>query len=70
MRWKTCASIDPAAPAVMMIGPSAPKGPPLPMEMADDRGLSTATRGCIRLRPMRIASIASGMPWPRMRSEP
>ena len=54
----------------MMIGPSAPNGPPEPIEMADESGLSTATLGCIRLRPIRIASIASGMPWPRIRSEP
>ena len=54
----------------MMIGPSAPNGPPDPIEMAEDTGLSTATLGCIRLLPMRIASIASGMPCPRIRSEP
>ena len=70
VRWKTCAISEPNAPPVMMIGPSAPNGPPVPIEMADDSGLSTATFGCIRLRPMRMASIASGMPWPRMRSEP
>ncbi len=27
----------------MMIGPSAPNGPPVPIEIADDSGLSTAT---------------------------
>jgi hypothetical protein len=46
----------------MMIGPSAPNGPPEPMETADDSGLSTATFGDMRLRPIRIASSASGMP--------
>ena len=40
------------------------------MEMAEDSGFRSATFGCIRLRPMRIASIASGMPWPRIFSEP
>ncbi len=58
------------APPVTMIGPSAPNGPPLPMAMADESGFSTATLGDIRLPPMRIASIASGMPWPRIFSEP
>ena len=54
----------------MMIGPSAPNGPPEPIEIAADTGLSSATLGSTRLPPIRIASIASGMPWPRMRSEP
>ena len=31
------------APPVMMIGPSAPNGPPVPIEIAEDSGLSTAT---------------------------
>ncbi len=67
---KHCASSEPIAPPVMMIGPSAPNGPPLPITMPDDSGLSTATLGDIRLLPNRIASIASGMPWPRILSEP
>jgi hypothetical protein len=54
----------------MMIGPSAPNGPPDPIEIADDSGFSTATLASIRLPLIRIASIASGIPWPRMRSEP
>ena len=58
------------APPVMMIGPSAPNGPPEPIEMAEDSGFNSATFGSTRLPLMRIASIASGMPWPRMRSEP
>jgi hypothetical protein len=29
----------------MMIGPSAPNGPPVPMLIAAEIGLSTATRG-------------------------
>ena len=62
--------IEPSAPPVMMIGPSAPKGPPEPIETADDKGFKTATFGCMRLWPIRIASIASGIPWPRMRSDP
>ena len=68
--WKICAKIEPHAPPVMMIGPSAPNGPPEPIEIADDSGFSTATFGAIRLPPMRIASIASGIPWPRIRSDP
>jgi len=70
VRWKNCAISDPIAPPVMMIGPSAPKGPPEPIEIADDSGLSTATFGSTRLPLIRIASMASGMPWPRMRSDP
>ncbi|OAP28894.1 hypothetical protein A4R44_00687 [Amycolatopsis sp. M39] len=54
----------------MMIGPSAPNGPPVPMLTAADTGFSTAPRGATRLPPVRIASIASGMPWPRIFSEP
>ena len=54
----------------MMIGPSAPNGPPEPIEIADDTGFSKATRGSTRLPRVRIASSASGMPCPRIRSEP
>ena len=54
----------------MMIGPSAPNGPPDPIEIAADTGFSTATRGSTRLPLIRMASMASGMPWPRMRSDP
>ena len=70
LKWKNCANSEPMAPPVMMIGPSAPNGPPVPIEIAEDRGLSTATLGDIRLPPIRIASIASGMPWPRIFSDP
>ncbi|SAL88872.1 hypothetical protein AWB68_08918 [Caballeronia choica] len=65
-----CAISEPSAPPVMMIGPSAPNGPPLPITIPDDNGLSTATFGDMRLLPNRIASIASGMPWPRIFSDP
>ena len=34
-----CAIMEPNAPPVMMMGPSAPNGPPEPMEMALERGL-------------------------------
>jgi len=54
----------------MMIGPSAPNGPPDPMEIAAEIGFSTATFGSTRLPFIRIASIASGMPWPRIFSDP
>ena len=37
------ANSEPIAPPVMMIGPSAPNGPPLPIETADDSGFSSAT---------------------------
>ena len=58
------------APPVMMIGPSAPKGPPVPMEIAEESGFKTTTFGDMRLRPKRMASSASGMPCPRIFSEP
>src|SRR5690606_17302036 len=32
VRLRNCANKDPTAPPVMMIGPSAPKGPPEPIE--------------------------------------
>src|SRR5262249_59810002 len=68
--WKTWAKIEPNAPPVMMMGPSAPNGPPEPMDMAQESGLRTATRGDIRAWPVRMASISSGMPWPRQSPEP
>src|SRR5262245_10589664 len=45
VRWKNCAVIDPNAPPVMMIGPSAPNGPPEPIEIADEIGFNTASFG-------------------------
>ena len=42
-RWNAWARSEPKAPPVMMIGPSAPNGPPVPIEIADDSGFSTAT---------------------------
>lgn len=69
-RWNAWANRDPNAPPVMMMGPSAPNGPPLPIETAEDSGLSSATLALIRLRPIRIASMASGIPWPRIFSDP
>lgn len=67
---RNCASTEPTAPPVMIIGPSAPNGPPLPMLIAAEIGFSSATRGWMRLPRERIASIASGIPCPRIRSEP
>ena len=69
-RWNRWAMIEPKAPPVMMIGPSAPKGPPDPIEIAEESGLRIATFGEMRLLPNRIASSASGMPWPRIFSDP
>ena len=65
-----CPTSDPTAPPVAMIGPSAPNGPPVPMAIAADSGLSQATRAGIRLWLRTICSIASGMPWPRMALDP
>ena len=41
-----------------------------PMLIALEIGLRTARRGSMRLPRRRMVSMASGMPWPRMRSEP
>ena len=65
-RGATWPRSEPIAPPVTMIGPSAPNGPPVPMAIAADSGLATAVRGAIRLCWSSTASIASGMPWPRM----
>ena len=62
--------MEPNAPPVMMIGPSAPNGPPEPMEIADESGFRIANLGSTRLPLMRMDSMASGMPCPRIRSEP
>ena len=43
-----------------MMGPSAPNGPPVPMLIAAERGLTMATFGSMRLPRVRMASIASG----------
>ena len=63
MTWP---SSEPMAPPVTMIGPSAPNGAPVPMAMAAEIGLAIAVRGAMRLCLVSTASIASGMPWPRM----
>ncbi len=62
VRRNSCPTIEPRAPPVKMIGPSAPNGPPVPMLMALDIGFKTANRGWTRLPLIRIRSIASGMP--------
>ena len=69
-KWNAWANTEPNAPPVAMMGPSAPNGPPVPIAIAEERGLSRATFASMRLRPIRIASIASGMPWPRIFSDP
>jgi len=70
LNLNNCANKDPIAPPVMMIGPSAPKGPPLPIDTADEIGFRIATLSDSLLSPNRMVSIASGMPWPRILSEP
>ena len=44
-----CPSEEPRAPPVAMMGPSAPKGPPVPIEMADDMGFKNVIEGLILL---------------------
>jgi hypothetical protein len=63
MTWPRSEPID---PPVTMIGPSAPNGAPVPMAMAAEIGLAMAIRGATRLCLVSTASMASGMPWPRM----
>ena len=46
VRWKSWPTIEPTAPPVRMIGPSAPNGPPVPMLMALEIGFKMARRGC------------------------
>ncbi len=46
----------------MMIGPSAPNGPPDPIDIAEEIGLRIATLGSIRLPFSKMDSMASGMP--------
>jgi len=70
VKWNNCAISDPNAPPVIMIGPSAPNGPPDPIEIAEDMGFRIATFGSTRLPLIKIASIASGIPCPRILSEP
>ena len=67
MTWP---SSEPIAPPVTMIGPSAPNGAPVPMAMAAEIGLAIAVRGAMRLCLVSTASIASGMPWPRITRRP
>ena len=70
VRGKSWPTTEPTAPPVRMIGPSAPNGPPVPMLIALEIGFKTASRGSTLLPLIRIRSIASGMPWPRICSEP
>ena len=66
----SCPTSEPSAPPVAMIGPSAPNGPPVPMAIAAEIGFRKVMRGAMRLSLKRTCSIASGMPWPRIASEP
>ena len=43
VRLKNFATSEPDAPAIMMMGPSAPNGQPDPIEMADDSGFVALT---------------------------
>ena len=50
------------APPVAMIGPSAPNGPPVPIDIAAESGFRKVIFTGILLSPVIIFSIASGMP--------
>src|SRR3569833_2063312 len=61
VRWNAWARSDAAAPPVMMIGPSAPNGPPLPITMPDDRGFSMATLGDLWFLLLWLVLLVSGL---------
>ena len=65
-----CPVKEPNAPPVAMIGPSAPNGPPVPMEIAADKGFRNVITGGILLSSRMIFSIASGIPCPPIALEP
>ena len=69
-RWMNWAISELKAPPVMITGPSAPNGPPEPMATEAERGLKIATRGVTALPLSTMASMASGIPWPRIFSVP
>jgi hypothetical protein len=47
--FNNCPTNEPSAPPVAMIGPSAPKGPPVPIAMAAESGFKNVIRGGMRL---------------------
>jgi hypothetical protein len=57
-----CGISEPTAPPVMMIGPSAPNGPPDPIAIAAETGFKNVIFGPGFMRCSRMASIASGIP--------
>ena len=57
-----CPRVEPNAPPVAIIGPSAPNGPPVPIEIADEIGFKKTMEGFILLCLVKICSIASGIP--------
>jgi len=59
---RSCPMSEPSAPPVAMIGPSAPKGPPVPIETTAESGFRIVIRAGIRLSFKSTCSIASGMP--------
>src|SRR2546428_13110765 len=63
-RWNAWANTEPNAPPVAMMGPSAPNGPPVPIAIAEESGLSSATLGSMRQRSIRIACAARRGPQP------
>jgi hypothetical protein len=51
------------------MGPSAPNGPPVPIDIADN-GFSTVIIGWILLSSVMIFSMVSGMSCPRIARDP
>ena len=59
-----CASVLPSDEPIWTMGPSRPREPPDPMEMALAIALAKATRGRMRPPLMRNANCTSGIPCP------
>ncbi|MNR26646.1 hypothetical protein D3C85_1438750 [compost metagenome] len=65
-----CPSVEPNAPPVAIIGPSAPNGPPVPIAIAEDTGFNMAIEGFILLWFVSTCSMASGIPCPLIAFDP
>jgi len=61
---KSCPTAEPIAEPICTIGPSRPADPPEPIQIADARVFTTATRGRIMAPRRATAFITSGTPCP------
>jgi hypothetical protein len=67
-----CAISDPTAPPVIMIGPSAPKGPPDPMAIAAEIGFNMSDFGIhfCAMQENRFDRLGDSVPTDLVRTEP